>query len=153
MEWLYASKFVYEALFFVMIVGFSYFFTAIIVDPNKIAENLKKNGGFIPTVRPGRDTAAFLEAVLSRLTLWGSLYLAFVCIVPTAYYSWMGAGAFAAIFGGNAVLIAVGVTLDTAAQIQSHIVARNYEGFMKKGPAKIRGAGRASQVKGRLIRR
>ncbi len=136
-----------------MIIFFSYFFTAIQIDPPKVAENLKKNGGFIPTVRPGKDTADFLTAVLARLTLWGSLYLGIVCIVPTLFYRSMNAGAYTAIFGGTAVLIAVGVTLDTTAQIQSHIVARNYEGFMKKGPAKVRGLSRASQVKGRLIRR
>jgi preprotein translocase subunit SecY len=146
--------FVYESIFALLIIFFSYFYTSMVFEPAQIAENLKKNGGFIPTVRPGRDTAEFLERVLARLTLWGSLYICLVCIVPSVFYNYMNAGIFASFFGGTAVLIAVGVTLDTTAQVQSHIVARNYEGFLKKGPGKIRGAGRGgSAPRGKLIRR
>jgi preprotein translocase subunit SecY len=143
----------YEAIYGGLIIFFAYFYTAMIFDPNQIADNLKKNGGFIPSIRPGRDTADFLTRVLSRLTLWGSLYLCIVCLVPQAVYHYLGAASFAYFFGGTAVLIVVGVVMDTIAQIETHIVARNYDSFMSKGPGKIRGMGRATQMGGRLIRR
>lgn len=137
-----------------LVIFFCYFYTAIIFDPNKIAENLKKNGGFVPAVRPGRDTAVFLNSVLSRLTIWGGIYMCIVCIVPSWFYQEMGAGPFAAFFGGTAVLIVVGVTMDTISQIRSHIVARNYEEFMSRGPGKTRGVGRGGFAgQGRLILR
>jgi preprotein translocase subunit SecY len=143
----------YEGLFAVLIVFFTFFYTSLIFDPNQIAENLKKNGGFIPTVRPGRDTANFLNRVLTRLTVWAAIYLCIVCIVPQLFYVEMGAASFTYFFGGTAILIVVGVTMDTLSQIESHVVARNYEGFMNKSPGKIRGASRATQMSGRLIRR
>ena len=136
-----------------LIIFFAYFYTAMIFDPHQIADNLKKNGGFIPSVRPGRDTADFLSRVLARLTLWGALYLVVVCLVPAWVYEELGARSFTYFFGGTAVLIVVGVVMDTIAQIESHIVARNYDSFMSRGPGKIRGAGRATQMGGRLIRR
>ncbi len=144
---------VYESIFAVLIIFFCYFYTAIVFDPNQIAENLKKQGGFVPTVRPGKDTADFLSRVLSRLTIWGALYICAVCILPSMFYLKMGVQSFAYFFGGTAILIVVGVVLDTANQIESHVVARNYEGFMNKGPGKIRGAGRGMQLHGRLIQR
>ncbi len=140
----------YEILFALLIIFFAYFYTAIVFDPEKIAENLKKNGGFIPTVRPGKDTGTFINRVLTRLTLWGALYICFICIAPTLFYIKMGVPGFTYFFGGTAVLIVVGVTIDTFSQIQSHIVARNYEGFMNKGPGKIRST---ANVRGRLIQR
>lgn len=146
------GSWVYELTFAVLIIFFAYFYTAIVFDPNQIAENLKKNGGFVPTVRPGKETADFLNKVLTRLTLWGAIYICIVCIAPSLFYTYMGAGVFAAFFGGTAVLIVVGVTLDTVSQIESHIVARNYEGFMAKSPGKIRGMSRG-QGRGRLIQR
>ncbi len=144
-----AYQFVYAGL----IIFFCYFYTALVFDPNQIAENLKKNGGFIPTVRPGRDTAEFLTRVLTRLTLWGSIYVCVICIAPDLFYARMGASGFSYFFGGTAVLIVVSVVMDTISQIESHIVARNYESFMTKSPGKVRGAGRGTQVGGRLIRR
>ncbi len=143
----------YMIMFGGLVVFFTFFYTALIFDPNQIADNLKKNGGFIPTVRPGRDTAAFLNAVLTRLTVWASIYLVIVCLLPQYFYGEMGAASFTYFFGGTAILIVVGVTMDTISQMESHIVARNYEGFMNKSPGKIRGASRATQVSGRLIRR
>jgi preprotein translocase subunit SecY len=157
MEWmsdyLHPPSLVYEGVFAALVIFFCYFYTSIVFDPNKIAEDLKKNGGFIPTVRPGKDTAKFLDQVLGRLTLWGGLYVAAICIVPSLFYTKMGTGAFASFFGGTAVLIVVGVMLDTVGQIQSHVLARNYEGFMNKGPGKVRGLSRASHVRGQLIKR
>lgn len=134
-----------EIAFSVLIIFFCFFYTALVIDPDKMAENLKKNGGFIPSCRPGKDTADFIRYVLNRLTLWGSVYVVAICVVPQILYSDMGVGSFAYFFGGTAVLIVVGVTLDTVSQIESHVLARNYEGFMNKSPGKIRGQSRLIQ--------
>ena len=147
------GSFGYEVLYAGLIIFFCFFYTALMFDPNQIAENLKKNGGFIPTVRPGKDTAEFLNGVLTRLTVWGGLYICTVCILPNIVYQRMGAESFSYFFGGTAVLIVVSVVMDTISQIESHVVARNYEAFMSKTPGKIRGLSRATQVGGRLIRR
>ncbi|MBL7661767.1 preprotein translocase subunit SecY [bacterium] len=147
---------VYESIFVFLIIFFAYFYTAIIYDPNQIADNLKKNGGFIPTVRPGKETAEYLDTILSRLTFWGGIYISVICVVPILVYAEFNASQFAYFLSGTAVLIMVGVMLDTANQIQSHIVARNYEGFLAKGPGKVRGGlSRAMQSRsgGRLIQR
>lgn len=146
------GTFSYEVIFGVLIVFFCYFYTAIVFDPVKIAENLKKQGGFVPTVRPGKETEEYINTVLTRLTLWGAIYVCIICIAPTVFYLNMGAPQFTSFLGGTAVLIMVGVTLDTLSQIESHVVARNYEGFMNKSPGKIRGMGRM-QSSGRLIQR
>jgi len=143
----------YNLIYGGLIIFFAYFYTAMIFDPQQISDNLKKNGGFIPSIRPGKDTSDFLSRVLSRLTLWGGLYLCFICIVPQLVYARLGAASFTYFFGGTAVLIVVGVVMDTISQIETHIVARNYDSFMSKGPGKIRGMGRATQMGGRLIRR
>jgi preprotein translocase subunit SecY len=143
----------YELVFAGLVIFFSYFYTSIVFDPHKISEDLKKHGGFIPTVRPGRDTARYLDEVLSRLTLWGGLYVAAICIIPSVVYQHIGVGAFSSFFGGTAVLIVVGVMLDTVSQIQSHVLARNYEGFMSRGPGKIRGGSRGAVIRGQLIKR
>lgn len=143
----------YECFYAILIIFFCYFYTAMVFDPVQIAENLKKNGGFVPTVRPGKDTAEFLSRVLARLTIWGALYVCAICIIPTMFYLNMGAASFTYFFGGTAVLIVVGVILDTVSQMESHIMARNYEGFLAKGPGKVRGLSRATQIKGRLIQR
>lgn len=144
---------IYYLTFAGLVIFFCYFYTAIVFDPNKISEDLKKAGGFIPAVRPGRDTAQFLNTVLARLTLWGGLYVSVVCILPSLIYDSLGAAAFTAFFGGTAVLIVVGVMMDTVAQIQSHVLAKNYEGFMNKSPGKVRGMGGAINIRGQLIKR
>ncbi len=153
LEYVVPGSFTYELAFAVLILFFGYFYTALMFDPAQISDNLKKNGGFIPTVRPGADTTAFLMKVLNRLTLWGSLYLAIICIAPQVFYIEMDASAFASFFGGTAVLIVVGVTMDTMSQIQSHLFSKSYEAFLEKGPQKVRGSASASQVGGRIIRR
>ncbi len=122
--WLYSS------LYALFIIFFTYFYTAIIFNPIDIADNLKRNGGFIPGIRPGRKTADFLDSVLTRITLPGSFFLAFIAVVP---FLMVGALNISFFFGGTTVLIVVGVALDTLQQIESHLQARNYEGFMKKG--------------------
>jgi preprotein translocase subunit SecY len=143
----------YELIFGVLIILFSYFYNGVVFNPDEVADNLKKNGGFIPTVRPGTQTADYLNAVLTRLTVWGSLYVAFICIVPQFVYVHLGVRNFAYVFGGTAVLIVVGVTLDTAAQIESIVTARNYEAFMSKS-SKVRGGlGSMSYSRSRLLRK
>jgi len=143
----------HDLLYLALIVVFSYFWTAHYFNPVEVSENLKKNGGFIPTVRPGKATADYLYGVSNRLTLWGAIYLAIICLVPQAVYLGMQATSFAYVFGGTAILIVVGVTLDTASQIESHIVAKNYEAFMSKGSKARGGAGAMGQMRSRLIRR
>jgi preprotein translocase subunit SecY len=111
-------------------VFFTYFYTAIIFNPLDIADNLKRSGGFIPGIRPGKKTAEFLDKVLTRITLPGSIFLAFIAVVPFVIMNGFKISFF---FGGTSVLIVVGVALDTLQQLESHLQQRNYEGFMKKG--------------------
>jgi preprotein translocase subunit SecY len=143
----------YEAIYVGLIVLFSYFYTAVIFNPTEVADNLKKNGGFIPLVRPGQETADYLYGVLNRLTLWGAAYISIICVVPQLVYFNMGASAFGYVFGGTAVLIVVGVTLDTAAQIESMRVARNYEAFMSRSSKEQSALGMVGYNRSRLVRR
>ncbi len=147
--WIQPGSLFYELIFAGLIIFFAYFYTALVFDPVQLADNLKKNGGFIPTVRPGKDTADYIGRILSRITLWGALYIAIICIVPSVFYMKMGVGSFTYFFGGTAILIVVGVMVDTFSQIQSHLVNRNYEDFLKKGAGKSRG----NMGGGRLIQR
>ncbi|HEX4296160.1 MAG TPA: preprotein translocase subunit SecY [Rhizomicrobium sp.] len=127
----------YLILYALMILFFSFFYTSIVFNPEETAENLKKYGGFIPGIRPGKKTAEHIDYVLTRITVIGALYLAAVCLVPeiaTSYYS------IPFYLGGTSILIVVSVTMDTVAQIQSHLIAQQYEGLIKK--AKLRGARR-----------
>ena len=150
---MHPGKMLYEAVFVALIVFFAYFYTSIIYNPEEVAENLKKGGGFIPSVRPGKQTADYLYSTLNRLTLWGAVYISMVCVLPQMLYLNLGAVAFASVFGGTAVLIAVGVTLDTAAQIESIMISRNYEAFMSKQPKLRGGAGSASHSRNRILKR
>ncbi len=136
------TGFWYNFTFAVLIILFTYFYTAITVNPNQMAEDMKKNGGFIPGVKPGKRTAEFIDNVMSRITLPGSLFLAFVAIMP-ALVSLMGVtGAFAQFFGGTSLLIMVGVVLDTLQQIEIHLLMRHYDGLTKSGRIK----GRSSPI-------
>lgn len=153
MQYLTPGTASYTIIFVALIVLFCFFYTPIIFNPEEVAENLKKNGGFIPTVRPGKQTSDYLYKVLNNLTFWGAIYISAVCIVPQLFYFEMGAQSFAYVFGGTAVLIVVGVTLDTASQIESHIVARNYESFMSKSTKKRGGLGSMSYQRSRLLKR
>ncbi|MDA2808178.1 preprotein translocase subunit SecY [Nocardiopsis suaedae] len=121
---------VYMATFFVMIVGFAFFYVAITFNPAEVADNMKKYGGFIPGIRPGRPTAEYLEYVLNRLTTPGSLYLGFIALLPMVAMGASGATQNFP-FGGTSILIMVGVGLDTVKQIESHLQQRNYEGFLR----------------------
>jgi len=136
------TGFWYNATFAIMIVVFTYFYTAITMNPQQIADELKKNGGFIPGVKPGKNTADFIDTVMSRITLPGSIFLAFVAILP-AFATIAGVNnQFAHFFGGTSLLILVGVVLDTLQQIESHLLNRHYDGLMKSGKIK----GRASAM-------
>jgi preprotein translocase subunit SecY len=132
------TGFWYNFTFATLIILFTYFYTAITVNPNQMADDMKKNGGFIPGVKPGKRTAEFIDNVMSRITLPGSLFLAFVAIMP-ALVSLIGVtGQFAQFFGGTSLLIMVGVVLDTLQQIESHLLMRHYDGLTKSGRIKGR---------------
>lgn len=125
----------YYICYIAMIVFFCFFYTAVTFKPEDVAENLKKNGGFVPGIRPGKRTAEFIDKVLTRLTVVGAIYLSAVCVLPTLLISQFNIPFF---FGGTALLIVVGVGIDTISQIESHLHMRNYEGFMKQGKVKGR---------------
>jgi preprotein translocase subunit SecY len=134
------NGFWYNLVFAVMIIVFTYFYTAVTINPNQMAEDMKKNGGFIPGVKPGKKTAEFLDDVMSRITLPGSMFLAFVAIMP-AFVSLINVNqAFANFFGGTSLLIMVGVVLDTLQQVESHLLMRHYDGLTKSGRIKGRTA-------------
>ena len=120
-----------------LIVYFTYFYTSIIFNPVDLAENLKRQGGFIPGVKPGAQTADYIDRVLTRVTLPGSIYLALIAILPFGIFALFDIQTF--FFGGTSLLIVVGVALDTVQQMQQHLLLRHYEGFMKKGRVKYRG--------------
>jgi preprotein translocase subunit SecY len=131
------NNWLYYTTFGLLIVFFSYFYTAIIFNPVDLAENLKKQGAFVPGVKPGARTAEYIDRVLTRVTLPGSLYLALVALLPFWIFSFFEIQAF--YFGGTSLLIVVGVGLDTVQQIQQLLLVRHYDGFMKKGRVKMRG--------------
>ncbi len=133
----------YNFVYFVMIVAFTYFYTAITVRPTQMAEDMKRNNGFIPGIKPGKKTAEYLDSIMSRITLPGSIFLGFVAIMP-AFASVCGVSQqFAQFFGGTSLLILVGVVLDTLQQIESHLMMRHYDGLMKSGKIKGRTTGSA----------
>ena len=137
------NSFWYNVVFFILIVAFTYFYTAITVRPKDIAENMKANNGFIPGVKPGKATIEYLDTIMSRITLPGSLFLGIVAILP-AFARWFGISQnFAQFFGGTSLLIMVGVVLDTLMQIESHLMMHHYDGLMKEGKIKGRTTGQA----------
>lgn len=137
-------SFWYNVVFAVLIILFTYFYTAIMINPNQLADDMKRNGGFIPGVKPGKATAAFIDQVMSRITLPGSIFLALVAIMP-AFAMRLGiTNEFANFYGGTSLLILVGVVLDTLQQIESYLLNRHYDGLMKSG--RIKGRAPAMQV-------
>ncbi len=134
------TSFWYNFVFSLLIVVFTYFYTAISVNPNQMAEDMKRNGGFIPGVKPGRKTSDFIDDVMSKITLPGSLFLALVAILPTLAIIAGVNSNFAHFYGGTSLLILVGVVLDTLQQIESHLLMRHYDGLMKSGRIKGRTA-------------
>ncbi len=136
----------YNVTFALLIVVFTYFYTAIIMNPTQMAEDMKKNGGFIPGVKPGKKTSEFIDTVMSRITLPGSMFLALVAILPAFANVFGIQQSFAQFFGGTSLLILVGVVLDTLQQIESHLLMRHYDGLMKSGRVKGRAGGVASSI-------
>ncbi|MCB1319699.1 MAG: preprotein translocase subunit SecY, partial [Leptospiraceae bacterium] len=134
----------YYFIYTVLIIFFAYFYTAIQINPQELAENLKKYGGFVPGIRPGAHTREYLEGVLNRITLPGAIFLAGLALAPYFIISLLGletkqnVQGLAYTFGGTSLLIIVGVALDTLKQVESQLLMRNYEGFMKKGRIKGR---------------
>ncbi len=128
------SGFLYNALFVILIIMFAYVYTAIVLNPQELAGNLKKYGGFIPGIRPGRTTAEYIDRTIARITLPGATFFAFIAVVPVIFTSKFNLPFY---FGGTSIIIIVGVALDTARQLESQLLMRHYDGFMKKG--RIRG--------------
>jgi preprotein translocase subunit SecY len=130
-----AGTILYNVLYVAFIIFFCYFYTAIVFNPDDVAENMKKFGGYIPGIRPGKRTAEHIDRILSRITLGGALYVSAVCVLPTILIRRFNVPFY---FGGTALLIVVGVALDTVQQIESHLLTRQYEGLMRKGRLKVR---------------
>lgn len=128
---------IYNVLYGIIIIFFAYFYTAIVFNPRDLADNMQKYGGFIPGIRPGKRTSEYIDRVLTRVTLPGAMFLAFIAILPSIFIYKFQAPFY---FGGTGLLIVVGVALDTLQQIESHLIMRHYEGFLKKG--KLRGRNR-----------
>ncbi|MBQ9417337.1 MAG: preprotein translocase subunit SecY [Bacteroidales bacterium] len=132
------NSFWYNLVFGILVVLFTYFYTAIAINPNQMADDMKKNGGFIPGVKPGKKTAEYLESILSKITLPGSIFLAIVAILPAVIRLFGVNTQFAQFYGGTSLLILVGVILDTLQQIESHLLMRHYDGLTKTGRIKGR---------------
>jgi len=132
------TGFWYNFIFALLIIAFTYFYTAITVQPNQMAEEMKRNNGFIPGIKPGKRTAEYLDDIMSRITLPGSIFLAMVAIMPAFAKIFGISNEFSAFFGGTSLLILVGVTLDTLQQIESHLLMRHYDGLLKSGRIKGR---------------
>jgi preprotein translocase subunit SecY len=128
----------YSAVYALMIVFFTYFYTAVAFNPKDVSETMQKQGGFIPGIRPGKNTSDFIDNILTKITLPGSVFLAIVAILPTFMMRMGVTSSFASFFGGTSLLIVVGVGLDTLQQIESHLLMRHYDGFMKSGKMKGR---------------
>ena len=133
----------YMTLYVLMMVFFAFFYTAMVFNPVDVADNLKKFGGFVPGVRPGRETAEYIDHVLSRITFAGALYLSAVCLLPSLIQNAVS-NQVPFYFGGTGLLIVVGVALDTAQQIEGHLITRHYDGFAGPGGPRIKGRARSS---------
>jgi preprotein translocase subunit SecY len=137
------TGFWYNFTFALLIIIFTYFYTAVTINPQQMAEDMKKNGGFIPGIKPGKKTVEFLDSIMSKITLPGSIFLAFIAILPSLVMLAGVNGQFAQFFGGTSLLILVGVVLDTLQQIESHLLMRHYDGLTKSGRIKGRGSSSA----------
>jgi preprotein translocase subunit SecY len=136
------NGFWYNFIDVVLIIMFTYFYTAITINPKQMAEDLKRNNGFIPGIKPGKKTAEYIDEIMSRITLPGSLFLALVAIMPAFAKMFGIQQGFASFFGGTSLLILVGVVLDTLQQVESHLLMRHYDGLLKSGRIK----GRSGQM-------
>lgn len=129
----------YNVVFAVLIIAFTYFYTAVTLNPTQMAEDMKRNNGFIPGVKPGKDTADYIDTVMSRITLPGSLFIAFIAIMPALIGQFDVQEGFSQFFGGTSLLILIGVVLDTLQQIESHLLMRHYDGLLNSGRVHGRG--------------
>lgn len=127
------TSLLYNIVYVLLIIAFTYFYTAITLNPTQMAEDMKRNNGFIPGIKPGRDTANYIEEIMSRLTLPGSLFIAFIAIMPALAGLLNVQQGFAQFFGGTSLLILVGVVIDTLQQIESHLMMRHYDGLLNSG--------------------
>jgi preprotein translocase subunit SecY len=143
----------YNVLLFVTIILFTFFYTAIVTNPTQIADDLKRNGNFVPGVKPGKDTAEFIDRVLSNITLPGGIFVGLIAILPSILMMLGLAKAqqFAQFFGGTSLLITVGVMLDLLQQIESHLLSRHYDGLMKSGRVRGRNTGGAAVSTGYTV--
>jgi preprotein translocase subunit SecY len=127
-DYLSFGSLLYNVIYVALIMFFAFFYTAIVINPNDVADNIKRSGAYIPGIRPGKRTAEYIDRILGRLTLLGAIYVSAVCILPVILSNEVGVPFY---FGGTALLIVVGVALDTVGQIEAHLVSRQYEGFVK----------------------
>ena len=132
------TSWLYNIIFAVLIILFTYFYTAITINPVQMAEDMKRNNGFIPGIKPGKPTAEYIDTIMSRITLPGSLFLAFIAVLPVFARMLNMQPEFASFFGGTSLLILVGVILDTLQQIESHLLMRHYDGLLSSGRIKGR---------------
>ena len=128
-SWFQPTSIVYNVIFIALIFFFCFFYTAIIFDPKDIAENLKKAGGFVPGIRPGDKTREYIDNVLTRLTLWGGIYISIISVLPMLLIAQFNVPFY---FGGTSLLILVGVAIDFMSQVESHLISQQYEGLMSK---------------------
>jgi len=134
-NWLNPGHWVYSLIYVIFIFFFCYFYTAVHFNPVDVADNMKRQGGFIPGIRPGRNTAEYIDRILTRITFSGAMYVSAICILPQILIYQLNVPFY---FGGTALLIVVGVAMDTTNQIEAHMLTRHYEGFMKKGLSRVR---------------
>jgi len=138
MSWFAMDHWFSNVCFALLIIFFTYFYTALQFDPNQVSSTLKQQGGFIPGVKPGKKTAEFIENILTKVTLPGAIFLGFIALMPYFLTQFGLDYAYASFFGGTSLLIVVGVGLDTLSQIENHLLSRHYEGFLNKGRVKAR---------------
>ena len=123
----------YNCIYVVLIIAFTYFYTAITLNPTQMAEDMKRNNGFIPGIKPGKDTSEYIDTIMTRITFPGSLFIAFIAVMPALAGLLNVQQGFSQFFGGTSLLILVGVVIDTLQQIESHLLMRHYDGLLKSG--------------------
>jgi preprotein translocase subunit SecY len=141
-EWLNRGNWLYNVIYVALIIFFCYFYTGVQFNPADVAENMQKHGGFVPGIRPGPRTADYIDRILTRITLWGALYVSFICLLPSFVSRYFNVNFY---FGGTALLIVVGVALDTMSQIQTYVFSSQYDGILKKG---LSGMGKIQRRRG-----
>jgi preprotein translocase subunit SecY len=147
--WLTPGGWAYNLLYVGLIIFFCYFYTGVTFNPGDVAENMKKQGGFVPGIRPGARTAEYIDRILTRIVMWGGIYVSLICLMPSFLSRHFHVDFY---FGGTALLIVVGVAIDTLSQIQSHLMNQHYEAFMKRGAGGLRNTDPSYGSTGRIRR-